>query len=157
MPPGPNGHACQHPTLRSFDPGKDRAFLECRSGEFICLVKARGEEKKHPHILGVQHDILWPWKERIQWINSSTWCLSFNVLVSMDGFFGHKPWILTSTHSYLRVDADFWLGNVVITTLSPGCEKITSIPSLFILPFCILLKMLFGALGAVDIRKKHAN
>lgn len=60
----------------------------------------------------------------------------------------------TDKHSQLfRVDADLWLGNVVITTLSPGCEKITSIPSFFILPFCITLNMLFGAVGAVDIGK----
>jgi len=39
-------------SLRSFDPGKDRAFLECRSGEFICLVKARGEKRKLPTSLG---------------------------------------------------------------------------------------------------------
>ena len=82
------------------------------------LGEGKGWEKKTPHILRVQHDILWPWKERIQWMNSSTWCLSFNILVSMDGFFGHKPWILTSTYSYLELMQKFWLGNVVITSLS---------------------------------------
>ena len=41
-------------TLRSFDPGKDRAFLECRSGEFICLVKAGSPKISHNFM--VQND-----------------------------------------------------------------------------------------------------
>lgn len=70
-------------------------------------------------------------------------------------FLWHKPWILTSTHSYLELMQicgwEMWW-----TLLSPGCEKITSIPSFFI-PFCTILKMLFGALGAVDVGNNHAN
>lgn len=75
------------------------------------LGEGKGWEKKtSPHPWGttwlMTYSILWlirPWKERIQWMNSSTWCLSFNILVSMDVFFGHKPWILTSTHSCLEL------------------------------------------------------
>ena len=74
------------------------------------LGEGKGWEKKTPHILRVQHDILWPWKERIQWMNSSTWSLSFNILVSMDGFFGHKTLNFDKHLQLFRVDAEILAG-----------------------------------------------
>jgi len=69
---------------QSFDPGKDRAFLECRSGEFICLVKA-GSEFPDGSMNFLAHRLTSPEQK---WVFSDVICQ----FVAREAFAPQKDW-----------------------------------------------------------------